>query len=425
MRTAVFSIISPNYRHAARVLMASAEKHHPEWDRFILLVGGTAPSGDESFTTVPLEDLPLPDPRQFCFRYSILELNTAVKPWMFAHLFARGYDRVLYIDPDIVIYSRLAEIDAEPPDTFLILTPHLTGFIGGDGHPSERTILQAGTYNLGFLFVSRQPPLERFLTWWQEKLTFQCVVDTARGLFVDQKWMDLTPGLFPGVMILRHDGYNVAYWNLRQRTVTGDGNSATVNGEPLRFFHFSGFDPAVPGMVSRYDNLKVADVGDAGELIQDYRVAIRAAGYDSFRNAPYAFAVFADGTRVPDAARIAIRPRCRRPAGPIPLRTPRSSAKSVATREAIALRDWPRAPTRRSRAPGRWCCCFPRHCAPACGSSSSAARNRRPRPSASRCRSSRASTSPEMSHTTRAWANRRGCAGKRATPRGFPTISST
>src|SRR5258706_15983567 len=98
--------------------------------------------------------------------------------------------------------------------------------------------------------------------------------------------MDLTPGLFSGVMILRHDGYNVAYWNLRQRTVTGAGSSATVNGEPLRFFHFSGFDPAAPGMVSRYDyNLKVADVGDAGKLIQDYRVAIREAGYESFRNA--------------------------------------------------------------------------------------------------------------------------------------------
>ncbi len=308
MRTAVFSIISPNYRHAARVLMASAQSHHPGWDRFILLVGGEATSGDEPFTTVPLEDLPLPNPRQFCFRYSILELNTAVKPWMFAYLFARGYDRVLYIDPDVVIYSPLAEVDEAPPDTFLILTPHLTGFIKGDEHPSERTILQAGTYNLGFLSVSRQPPLERFLAWWQEKLEFQCVVDPVRGLFVDQKWMDLTPGLFSGVMILRHDGYNVAYWNLRQRSVASDGSSVTVNGDPLRFFHFSGFDPAVPGMVSRYDyNLKVADVGDAGKLIQDYRTAIREAGYESFRNAPYAFAVFADGTRLPDDARIAYR----------------------------------------------------------------------------------------------------------------------
>src|SRR5216684_3851400 len=273
MHTAVFSIISPNYRHFARVLMASVERHHPDWDRFVLLVGdpSTSDHDEEAFTSVRLEELPLPNPRQFCFRYTILELNTAVKPWMIEHLFRRGYDRVLYIDPDIVIYSPLAEIDEAPPETFLTLTPHLTGFIEGDEHPCERTILQAGTYNLGFLEVTRQPQLSRFLDWWQEKLEFQCLVDPERGLFVDQKWIDLTPGLFPGVRILRHDGYNVAYWNLGQRTVIADGNSVTVNGQPLRFFHFSGFDPASPDLVSRYNyKQKLAVAGEARGLFEDY-----------------------------------------------------------------------------------------------------------------------------------------------------------
>jgi glycosyltransferase involved in cell wall biosynthesis len=308
-RTAVFSIVSPNYRHYARVLMASLQRHHPEWERLVLLVGGTegADRGEESFTTVPLDALPLPRPRQFCFRYNLLELNTAVKPWMFEHLFARGYDRVLYLDPDVFIYSPLVELDAASPEPFLTLTPHLTGSISGDDHPSERSILLAGTYNLGFLAVSRQPPLDRFLGWWKEKLEYQCVIDTARGLFVDQKWMDLAPGLFPGVAILRHEGYNVAYWNLGQRTVAAGDGGPTVNGQPLRFFHFSGFDPALPDLVSKHGALKIAGAGDARELIDDYALALRAAGYESFKSAPYAFEVFADGAAVPDAARIAYR----------------------------------------------------------------------------------------------------------------------
>jgi hypothetical protein len=75
MHTAVFSIISPNYRHFARVLMASAARHHPEWDRFVLLVGGdAAPVDDEAFTTIALDALPLPRRRQFSFRYSLLAL---------------------------------------------------------------------------------------------------------------------------------------------------------------------------------------------------------------------------------------------------------------------------------------------------------------------------------------------------------------
>jgi glycosyltransferase involved in cell wall biosynthesis len=309
MHTAVFSIISPNYRHYARVLMASLQQQHPEWDRFLLLVGGDgAPERDDAFTTVSLDELPLPHRAQFTFRYTILELNTAVKPWMFAHLFARGYDRVVYFDPDIVVYSRLEELDALPADSMLAVTPHLTGSIPGDDHPSERTILLAGTYNLGFLAARRQPQLERFLAWWQEKLETQCVNEPARGLFVDQKWIDLTPGLFAGVTILRHDGYNVAYWNLEQRTVTASGDRFSVNGQPLRFFHFSGFDPATPHAVSRHQHRRVTgDVGDAARLIAAYGAALRTAGYESTRRANYKYATFADGTPLPDNARYAYR----------------------------------------------------------------------------------------------------------------------
>jgi glycosyltransferase involved in cell wall biosynthesis len=284
--------------------MTSVERIHPEWDRFVLLVGGEY-ADEDRFTTVPLDALSLPSPRQFCFRYTLLELNTAVKPWMFAYLFERGYDRVIYFDPDIVLYSRLEEIDTED---FLTLTPHLTRSISGDVHPSERTILQAGAYNLGFLAVTRNPQLDRFLGWWQEKLEFLCRVDVAHGLFVDQKWMDLAPGLYSGVSILRHEGYNVAYWNLRQRTVALDGATATVNGQPLRFFHFSGFDPARRDMVSKHDaSLRLIDAGDAWKLVEDYRAALQDAGSDQFRNSEYAFSRFTDGTPLPNAARFAYR----------------------------------------------------------------------------------------------------------------------
>jgi glycosyltransferase involved in cell wall biosynthesis len=326
MRTALFTIISPNYRHFARVLMDSARRHHPEWERFVVLVGDA--DGDETFTTIPLHALPLPDAQRFRFRYNVLEFNTAIKPWVFEHLFARGYDRVVYLDPDIAIYSPLAELD-DDPDAFLTLTPHLTGFIPGDDHPSERSILLAGTYNLGFLAVTRQPQVQDFLRWWQGKLEFQCAVEPARGLFADQKWIDLTPGLFDGVRILRHDGYNAAYWNLAQRTLTtsdaGDATEVMVNGQPLRFFHFSGFDPAFPGNVSRHDTRqRLARDGAVRKLFDEYVAALRLAGYESFRAEPYPLGVFADGTRIPNVARVAYRnsPALQTAAGEDPFRHP-------------------------------------------------------------------------------------------------------
>ncbi|MGN6182428.1 MAG: glycosyltransferase family 4 protein, partial [Thermoanaerobaculia bacterium] len=303
MKTAVFSIISPNYRHFARVLMASLETHHPEWERFVLFAG-EAPSIAENFTSISIDALSLPNPRAFTFRYTLLELNTAIKPWMFEFLFARGYDRVLYFDPDIRVFSAMPELDER---AFLTLTPHLTASITSTGHPSERSILQAGTYNLGFLAAQRHDELPRFLKWWQEKLEFDCVVDIPNGLFVDQKWIDLVPGLFSDVRVLRHDGYNVAYWNLEQRRVVIDGDAITVNGQPLRFFHFSGADPAYPHLVSKHAEQPLATVGDERTLVTKYLDDLHDAGYREFRRAPYAFGVFHDGTRISNGARIAYR----------------------------------------------------------------------------------------------------------------------
>jgi glycosyltransferase involved in cell wall biosynthesis len=305
MRTAAFTIIAPNRRHYARALTASLIEQHPTWDRYVLLVdSGSAVEAEPDCTTVSLDALALPQPKRFAFRYTILELSTAVKPWMFAYLFALGYERVVYLDPDIVLFSPLAELDAVAPATLLLLTPHLTGSIEGDDHPSERAILQAGTYNLGFLAVWRQPATAGFLEWWQSRLEFQCLAEVERGLFVDQKWLDLAPGLFPGVAVLRHDGWNVAYWNLRQRTVRRDGDRLTVNGVPLRFLHFSGVEPTTPGFVSRHDGrLTLEAIGDAAPLVERYRARLREYGQAVFERTPYAFAAFTDGTPIPDAAR--------------------------------------------------------------------------------------------------------------------------
>ena len=290
MRTAAFTIIAPNYRHFARVLMESLRAQQPEWEQFVLVV-------DEA----GIEMLDLPHPRRFCFRYTLLELSTAVKPWMFEYLFGRGHERVIYFDPDVFVYSPLAELD----HSFITLTPHFTAPVPGGVHPNERSVLLAGTYNLGFLAVTRHAELPRFLRWWQQKLEFHCVTDTAHGLFVDQKWMDFVPGAFPDVRILRHDGYNAAWWNLFQRPIVREGERYTANGVPLRFFHFSGFDSGKPERITRRRSTPVE--GDARLLFEQYAAALEAAGAESFRDAPYPFDRFADGSRIHDAARLAYR----------------------------------------------------------------------------------------------------------------------
>jgi hypothetical protein len=304
-----FTIVSKNYLHFARTLMESVRAQHPDWQRFVLLVDenrGDLDLSKEPFQTIEVAELQLPDRKKFYFRYTILELNTAVKPWMFEWLFRHQHaEQVVYLDPDIYIYQPFVEVESQlSSGAAMVLTPHLTGPLDNAYRPHEVDILQAGTYNLGFLALGRDEQTDRFLAWWQSKLEFNCVVDHAHGLFVDQKWLDLAPGLFDRVTILRHEGYNVAYWNLAHRHLKKADGRYTVNGVPLVFYHFSGLDAKSPERLSKYqDRFRLDQLRIVEELVKDYLVRVQANGSQTTSSLPYAFGSFSSGERIPDCIR--------------------------------------------------------------------------------------------------------------------------
>ncbi|MEA3145035.1 MAG: hypothetical protein QOI53_456 [Verrucomicrobiota bacterium] len=182
----------------ASVLLASARRFHPEATIYLCLADKLLPN--EGFypndsIVVPIEDLDIPDLRSFVFRYDIMELNTAVKPFMFQHLLGMGHQTILYFDPDIQIFSRLDQILESLQDgASFVLTPHLCAPAEGSAYPDDIGILRAGIYNLGFLGVHACPETDSILAWWARRLQYQCLDAQDIGIFVDQKFMDLVPG---------------------------------------------------------------------------------------------------------------------------------------------------------------------------------------------------------------------------------------
>ena len=77
--------------------------------------------------------------------------------------------------------------------------------------------------------------VERFIAWWSRRCYDKCIDDVRQGLFVDQRWLDLVPGLFDGVHILRHAGYNVGHWGLTHRRVEAHEGGMRVNGSRWPF----------------------------------------------------------------------------------------------------------------------------------------------------------------------------------------------
>lgn len=311
----ICTIVAKNYLAHARVLARSFVRHHPD-GRCVVLVVDAAPGelddDGEPFVTMTPADLPLEaaDFDEMRGIYDVLELSTALKPWMLELMLARfGDGGACYFDPDIAVFSRIAEVEDALERGQVVLTPHLTAPLPRDGRiPSEPEIIRAGSYNLGFIGIPAGEPGRFLLRWWQERLRTDCRVDFAAGLFVDQRWIDLVPGLLSDVEILRHSSLNVAYWNLPSRRVTRTEDGYAVDGLPLRFFHFSGYDPRVPDRLSKYqDRLELRDDEVVRELCDRYGQELEAAGLEAARSTAYGHDRLPNGLALDGVARTLYR----------------------------------------------------------------------------------------------------------------------
>lgn len=310
-RTCLFTIASKNYLAHVRTLLASVAQHHPECARVFVLcdeVDGYFDPAAEDFQTILAKDLEIDRFRHVAFQYSVVELNTAIKPFAVRHLMARyGFERVIYLDPDIRVFGRLEEVLALLDDAEMVLTPHITAPLPQDGcMPDEKVLLQAGSYNLGFAGFRQSPAVDRLLAWWSGHLARECVCSIREGLFVDQRWMDLAPGLVGATALLRHAGYNAAFWNLAHRPISEEApGSYRAGGVPLAFFHFSGYDPRLPERLSKYSNRFALGSADAAlkNLFRDYGQELLRHGFHEVSAWPYAYARFSDGPAIPECCR--------------------------------------------------------------------------------------------------------------------------
>jgi glycosyltransferase involved in cell wall biosynthesis len=107
-------------------------------------------------------------------------------------------------------------------------------------------------------------------------------------MFTDQRWIDLVPSLFEH-HILKDPGYNVAYWNLHERDVAWTGDGFVVNGRPLTFFHFSGYDPAKPHLLSKHQvhlpRILLSERPDVRRICDEYHKDLTRLGWPL--DAPY------------------------------------------------------------------------------------------------------------------------------------------
>ena len=239
------TIVASNYVSLARTLVASERATSPASRWYVLVLddfSGRFDPAAEPFTVITPSQLPIPF-SSFAFKYDVMELATAVKPFLLEHLLVEGgLEEIVYLDPDVYVLSPLEELSALLHHHDFVLTPHRLHDESA-GIWAIESSLRTGVFNLGFLALRRSDETRALLSWWQRKVFDHCVMDERHGLFVDQKFMDLSLTLFEGGHVLKHPGYNLATWNFDERRLSENDAGVSCAGKPLRFVHFSGYRP--------------------------------------------------------------------------------------------------------------------------------------------------------------------------------------
>lgn len=296
------TVITPNLVAHARVLASSFARYHGG-DRLVVVVtdGSFESAGPEPFDIVGTVDLGL-DERELRRRASIYDAGTlakSLKPLLLRYLLERE-EVALWLDADLEIFAPLDEAVERAGSHGVVLTPHAL-----QPRASARV---DGAFNGGFVAVGRTGL--PFVEWWAERLRRDCVFDHARDLHNDQGWLTYVPCYFEHD-VLRDPGYNVAYWNLDQRELAAVADGFEVDGRPLRFFHFSGFDPVYPGRLSIYERSQrerpVSERLAVERLCTGYARRLLAGGYEAFAGLGTSFDVAASGRAIDRRERLLYR----------------------------------------------------------------------------------------------------------------------
>jgi hypothetical protein len=301
---AVCTVVTRSHLPYARVLMQSVHRFHPETARFVLVVDGDdASSISSDFTIINISELKNIEVEKFLFQYTAFEACNALKSFLIAHLQTRlNFQKILYLDSDIVAYSDLSEIFDHLNTCSVLITPHIFSETpsGTPVYDSE-FFLRYGVFNAGVIGIGPPDSSADFVKWWCTKMRHNCVDNVPEGIFVDQKYLDLVPALFEKVVILKDAEVNIGYFNIHHRKFTTVDGSWLIGGRRLKLFHFTRFDPIHVGFKNGIPSESIDSYGDFRAFLNQYRTLLETHGFPSA--APYRFDRHSSGLPVSKSLR--------------------------------------------------------------------------------------------------------------------------
>jgi hypothetical protein len=239
LKTAICTISSTSHLFKAQALFSSLKDKTSATFYCLLTDGDPQQSYTNECTVQHLSHLSSPEAQRMCKKYSGDQLRWGLKSLYLLQLLKEGYEAVIYVDNDIFFYSSPDFLFEQLKTSNILLTPHFY-----PTHPDhDQNWLEAnykvGIFNAGFIGVNQAA--SNMLNWWAGCCLYNIKKSFSRGLFDDQKYLDVVPAIFDGVEIVKHKGCNVAGWNLvsSPRSLDADGKIMLDSRWELIFIHYN------------------------------------------------------------------------------------------------------------------------------------------------------------------------------------------
>jgi hypothetical protein len=215
--------------------------------------------------------------------FNAMELCCALKSFLMHHvLFVEGYDRAVMLDPDVVCYASFDRVWAALVDADIVLTPHVSVPPPQDGEqPDDMEFVTAGFINAGFMAARKSEGAKACMDWMMRKLPDFGFFAPQFNAYADQALLSCLPWYFPDrVYVDRDAGLNVAYWNLHERRLTKSDEKYFSSGQPLVFFHYSGFDPTQSQDLTKHSGRRFNLMTNVviSNLLENYQILLKEVG---------------------------------------------------------------------------------------------------------------------------------------------------
>jgi glycosyltransferase involved in cell wall biosynthesis len=275
-----------------RALGAAAALHDPE-ARFVVLAAdahtGAQLAGTHSLEVLELEALRLELPRRLIETGAWADISVLARPALLRELLRRHGAPVAYLDADMDLHGGLEPVVDVARRTGVAMAERMTGGLPEDGRlPKPADLVRAGRVTAAFAAVAPSTAAERFLDRWEtalcaavDRLEYEPSEQSSNVLLAHRALVaevDAAASM-PEVTLLEDPGCNVSAWNLHQRRLERVGESFTVDDRPLRFFHFSGFQPTRPWWLASFaDRAEIAASPALASLCAQYAAKLQAEG---------------------------------------------------------------------------------------------------------------------------------------------------